>query len=308
MQLVTIINVPAEGESRPNHLNQALHQLLMALEGGGHHGKKHHNHGHGLGMVGAKGGNSSGVSADAGNGSGSGKQTRKSSGRQGAFPAFSGLLNIFLSPGSRLFLVQNSAAPPGKTGAFAKGLKQTASQPARRGTSALAANKQTEGTGAFGRGAGLLAGMSGGGLVNIQGNNNTVTINLNAGKKQNPNANPGPGNLPAKTAKSTNAATVKQAAKTIGTPAGTTASAKTGKGLTQKAKVEPKTNLAVATRNNLVAGKKAASKPGSARNQATGTGRSNFGPGNIGAAGHRSTGRTPAMTVAKAPAAQKRGR
>src|SRR5713226_1598190 len=30
-----------------NHLNQALHQLLMALEGGfgqGHHGKKHHHH------------------------------------------------------------------------------------------------------------------------------------------------------------------------------------------------------------------------------------------------------------------------
>ena len=124
-----------------NHMNQALHQLLMALEGKGgscHHHKHHHHHHHhgqGLGMVGSKGG-MNGASEVTGN-QFVGSQTAKAFGKQGLFAAFSGLLSKssnLLSPGSRLVLVQNVTVSANNGGAFANGVKQTAKATSRQQT------------------------------------------------------------------------------------------------------------------------------------------------------------------------------
>jgi hypothetical protein len=112
-----------------NHLNQALHQLLMALEGkggGGHHGKHHrHNHGQGLAMVGFNGSSSAtGNTVVVG-------QIGRGSGNQGIVPAFSRMVNtagIFHSPGSRLIIVERVVTPTNNGGTFTKVTKQ---KPAR---------------------------------------------------------------------------------------------------------------------------------------------------------------------------------
>jgi hypothetical protein len=339
-----------------NLLNQALVDLLMALEGFSPWQAGKHHHGHGLGLIGAKGGNFSGISAG---------------GPQDPSSAFSGLLNsggIFLSPGSRLFVVQNPATPGGQTasktsGAFAKGLQQTAmaccqcdqgnsssatSKATKGGTGAQAsrlspsstvgaggsgsnqsghATNKAAGTSSVGRGAGLLADMSGAGLVNIKGNNNTVTINLNTGTKQAPKANTTVANQSARNSK--------------------TNTAKTGNSL-QKAKVEPKTSLAASTNASTglgaqagISGKaktgaaakfhqkaSAANQVGKAKTgfgaglksaagnktalvqkQGARKGKPNFGPGNSGAARHRDSHHASAAVAhAKTSGSHKKGK
>lgn len=102
------------------HLNQAIHQLLLALEGSfshGHHHKKHHkhhHHGQGLGGVGSKGRTSGSGASVAQFGTSAGKQGSRFLNQGGS---------IFLSPGSRLTVVQ--AEPASGAGAFAR-MRQTA--------------------------------------------------------------------------------------------------------------------------------------------------------------------------------------
>jgi hypothetical protein len=300
--LVDVISQAIENNA-PNreikHLNRALRELLQALEGLGSkgHGKKHHHHGQGLGLIGAKG-----VSPDFGNGSRFGNWSHHF-GKQGAFPAFSSLLNqggIFLSPGSRLISVQNTGTPganPIQAGAFTKGLKQTAMAccqcqqntsgavsgkkatafnqstvvPASNqiGGSAFrtgmrqtgqvcsgkATNNLTGGTSALGRGAGIL----GGSLVNIKGNNNTVNITVNSGVGQSPNAKTSIAKQPTRTALAT-AATMKQTGKANSTANRPIAMTKTGKNSNQKAKVEPKSYLAGKAKTQVGNGQKTTSK------------------------------------------------
>ena len=253
-----------------NHMNQALHQLLMALEGkgsSGHHRKHHHHHHHhgqGLGMVGSKG-RMNGASAVTGN-QFVGSQMATAFGKQGLFTTFSDFLSkssILFRPGSRFVLVQNISVSANKGGAFANGLKQTANATSGRRTKECAVDAGNPGvSGSAQKHSGKIAksalgtGMKQAGqafsaataknqsAVNSAGGRNSSftpggsLVNIR-GNNNTVNININSGAKQATAAKIANVAPKKQAA-VVGANGLTTGAAS----LNHKAKVQPKSSLA----------------------------------------------------------------